>query len=194
MALSWQAAAAGGVTAAAAAQAHLSPAAAAANANATMVAAAAAAQVQVVAAAAQQAQQAPPQPGSRVHLSGRKETLDPHRAEPLAFEPHGVRGLTAGSWGVGSMGSYMDSIGAILMEGRMGQSPSDINHLMAEVPVAQVPSVVPKEEEEEEEEFPQGLDSTLDSRFAADDDMMMDMSPATVGMWQHFAQATPGGA
>jgi hypothetical protein len=61
------------VTAAAAALAHLSPAAAAANANATMVAAAAAAQVQIVAAAAAQAR--PPQPGQRVDMSGRKETV-----------------------------------------------------------------------------------------------------------------------
>jgi hypothetical protein len=59
------------------------------------------------------------------------------------FEPHDVRGLTTGSWGMGSMGSYMDSIGAILMDGRFGKSPGGslgMAGLMAQtVPVVTAP-------------------------------------------------------
>eukprot|EP00241_Pyramimonas_parkeae_P002887 CAMPEP_0114251930 /NCGR_PEP_ID=MMETSP0058-20121206/15547_1 /TAXON_ID=36894 /ORGANISM="Pyramimonas parkeae, CCMP726" /LENGTH=448 /DNA_ID=CAMNT_0001365793 /DNA_START=957 /DNA_END=2303 /DNA_ORIENTATION=+ len=132
-------------------------------------------------------------------ISGRRETLEDPPEQFFCFELPGRGGTDQpgsftgmnGSWGAsGSMGSYMDSIGAILMEGRYGNTPSNINQIM-EVPVDAVhtgtlPDQAPAEESEEDRAL--GRKHTLDDE---DDDPMMDMSPATVGMWQHFVRNDP---
>mmetsp|Transcript_11322 Transcript_11322/g.15413 ORF Transcript_11322/g.15413 Transcript_11322/m.15413 type:complete len:458 (+) Transcript_11322:149-1522(+) len=94
--------------------------------------------------------------------------------------------------GIGSMGSYMDSIGAALLEGQYSRSPN--LHPKMEIPVDAVQtqiiagnpdlynnSMLTNDEEEGDSEREDDDDNDCGAG-------MMDMSPATVGMWTHFAQ------
>lgn len=79
-----------------------------------------------------------------------------------------------------SLGSYMDSIGAALLEGQYGKSPS-LQHNTLDVPMNNHQEEA-KELEEDEPHFRQDI---------SDDEPIMDMSPATVGLWTHFVQNEP---
>lgn len=85
----------------------------------------------------------------------------------------------AGSFGM-SLGSYIDSIGAALLEGQHGKSPN--MHQPVDAPLNNHQDTRSEESKEDEPRYREEID---------DDEQIMDMSPATMGMWTHFVQNEP---
>uniref|UniRef100_A0A7S0WX39 AP2/ERF domain-containing protein n=1 Tax=Pyramimonas obovata TaxID=1411642 RepID=A0A7S0WX39_9CHLO len=113
-------------------------------------------------------------------ISGRKEIKEesdslifdlPCRNQPGSFG--------AGSFGM-SLGSYIDSIGAALLEGQHGKSPN--MHQPVDAPLNKHQDTRSEESREDEPRYREEIE---------DDEQIMDMSPATMGMWTHFVQNEP---